>query len=76
MPERLSKYTTKVGASNLNSSYAKPVVVYAASRSEAVSRAIDIGWGGHRRDASVWILKVEDIDPRECPHVTALDKGN
>lgn len=67
--ERYSKYSMLIGPSNLNSDYAKPVTVYATSRSEAISRGVEIGFSGRSHDARVWIRNVEDLDPRECPHV-------
>jgi hypothetical protein len=68
--EQLAKYSTLVYPSNRHSGYGKPVTVYAASTQEAINRAVDIGWNGDARDARVKIQSVEDIDPRECPHVT------
>jgi hypothetical protein len=68
--ERYAKYHVRVHASNRDVEYGTPVEVIAASRTEAVSRAIDIGWSGYRRDARVTFIRVEDIDPRECPYVT------
>jgi hypothetical protein len=73
--ERYAKYYVRVHASNRNAEYGKPVTVIAQSRGEAVTRAIDLGWSGHRRDARVTFDRVEDIDPRECPHVTNTPEG-
>lgn len=75
MSERLSKYTTLVYPMNRHSGYGKPVVVIAASRQEAINRAVDIGWSGRDSDARVLVKSVEDIDPRECPHVTQSTEG-
>jgi hypothetical protein len=73
MTERYAKFHVRVHASNRNAEYGKPVVVVARSQSEAVSRAIDLGWTGYRRDARVTVDRIEDIDPRECPHVVDAD---
>lgn len=58
-----ARYETKVGPKNRNVEYATPVVVYAENRRSAISRAIDIGWAGDARDAQVWVLSVEEIQP-------------
>lgn len=69
--ERLAKFHVLVHARNLNSDYGSPLTIIAATRQDAVNRAVDLGWSGHPRDAVVTIQRIEDIDPRECPHVTA-----
>ncbi len=73
MSERMAKYNTLVYPMNRHSGYGKPVAVYATSPQGAINRAVDIGWNGRDSDARVKIVSVEDIDPRECPHVAAAD---
>ncbi len=70
MTERLAKFHVRVHASNRHAGYGRPYTVIAATRQEAVNRAVDLGWGGHPSDARVTIDRIEDIDPRECPHAT------
>ena len=70
MSDRMAKYNTIVYPMNRHSGYGKPVTVYAETRQAAINRAVDIGWSGRDSDARVLIKSVEDIDPRECPHLT------
>lgn len=60
---RLARYVTRVHASNRHAGYGVDIEVLAATRQEAITRAIDLGWGGDefsRRDARVTIDRVED----------------
>lgn len=68
--ERYAKYHVRVHASNRHAGYGTPVTVIARSRAEAVERAVEIGWNGRPRDARVTFDRIEDLDPRECPHLT------
>lgn len=58
---RLARYFTRVHAENRHAGYGVPIVVLAATRREAVSRAIDLGWNGERRWAQVTIDRVDDL---------------
>jgi len=60
-PTILTRYKTKVHASNRNADYGLPVTVYASSRVEAIDRAIAVGWAGPTRDARVTLLSVEQV---------------
>lgn len=73
MTERMAKYNTVVYPMNRHSGYGKAVTVYASSPQRAINRAVDIGWNGRDSDARVRIESVEDIDPRECPHVAPAE---
>lgn len=68
MAERYAKYFCTVYARNLHAGYGKPVEVFATTPQGAVNRAVDIGWNGRDENARVRIDRVEDLDPRECPH--------
>lgn len=76
MSDRLAKYSTIVYPMNRHSGYGKPVTVFASSPQEAINRAVEIGWGGRDEHARVLIKAVEDIDPRECPHVAPIPEGS
>lgn len=67
---RLAKFEVIVHASNRNTDYGEPLTIIAATRQEAVNRAVDLGWSGRSSDARVAIRSVEDIDPRQCPCAT------
>ena len=57
----LSRYFARVHAMNRHAGYGVPVEVLAASRTEAISRAIDVGWGDFQRYyARVTIDKIVD----------------
>jgi hypothetical protein len=68
--ERYARFRVRVHASNQHAGLGQPVTVIAKTRAEAVTRAIDLGWSGRREDARVTFDRVEDLDPRQCPHVT------
>lgn len=70
--KRLTEFKINVCADNRDWSYGHKVTVIAATRDEAIDRAITLGWGGQRRDCKVAVLNVKDIDPREC-HCTAKE---
>lgn len=64
----LTRYEVRVHASNRHAGYGTPVAVYADTKRAAVSRAIDVGWNGHRRDARVTIDRItqEVVVISEC----------
>lgn len=68
--ERLAKFHLVVHASNRHAGLGRPLTIIAATRQDAVARAIALGWSGHPSDARVTIQLIEDIDPRECPCTT------
>jgi hypothetical protein len=70
MTDRYARFHIRVYARNRRPETGEPVAVIAQTRREAVSRAIDLGWNGHRDDARVYVDRIEDIDPRECSHLT------
>lgn len=72
--ERLAKFHVLVHARNRNSDYGSPLTIIAATRQDAVNRAVELGWSGHPRDAVVTIQRVEDVDPRECPRAATPTK--
>lgn len=67
MSGRLAKFYVIVHASNRHPGYGEPLTVIAASRKDAVNRAVALGWSGNPRDARVTMNRIEDIDPRICP---------
>lgn len=68
MTGRLAKFHVIVHASNRHAGLGERLTIIAATRQQAVERAIELGWSGHKSDARVTFRSVEDIDPRECPH--------
>lgn len=72
--ERLARFHVIVYPSNRHAGFGEPLTVIAATRQEAVDRAVELGWSGFPRDARVKVRSVEDIDPRECPHVTGREE--
>lgn len=60
-PVILTRYTCTVYASNRHAGLGVPVIVFAENQQEAVARAIDVGWRGHRSDARVLVRKVEQV---------------
>lgn len=64
---RFAEFKINVCPNNRNWEYGRAVTVMAATRAEAITRAIDLGWGGRRGDVKVSVLSVKDLDPRECP---------
>lgn len=76
MSERLARFHVIVHASNRHVGLGKPLTVIAATRRDAVHRAVALGWSGNSRDARVTIQNIEDIDPRECACRECSDAGN
>lgn len=64
----MAAFHIRVHASNRHAGYGTPMVILAATRSEAVERALDLGgWTGYeRRYGRVTIDKILDVDPRPC----------
>lgn len=58
--EVVTRYECRVHASNRHAGYGTPVSVIAATRPEAVSKALDVGWSGFRGHGRVTIDKVTD----------------
>lgn len=75
MSERLAKFHVVVHAKNLHAGYGEPLTVIARTRGEAVTRAVDLGWSGRRADARVTFVRIEDVDPRECPCLPTDSEG-
>lgn len=62
--KRLARYFTRVYAMNRHAGYGTPVEVIAASKQEAINRAVDIGWAGRPEHARVRVDRVVDLDHR------------
>jgi len=54
------RWKGKVGPANLNSDYAIPFTVIAATRDEAVAKAVEVG-GYRTRDSRVWITGADAV---------------
>jgi hypothetical protein len=65
MSERFARFHVRVHAENRHAGLGTPMVILAATRKEAVDRALDLGgWtGNQRRYGRVTIDKIEDVHP-------------